>query len=725
MSETYRPPKGVQDEAKMALGWIADGHAGSGFTAVGKKRASDLAEGRAVSAQTILRMYSFFKRHEVDKKAQGFNSGEDGFPSAGRVAWSAWGGDAGFSWSTKIRNSISKSARALSLMAEENNMADMNQVPDLNEELTELLADVFSFYLRAHGAHWNVVGADFAEYHKLFQKIYEDVYESVDPLAENLRKLGAKAPFQLTQFLTLRTLEDAAAISQDPRALALDLLTANDVLLDEISDAFDCATAYGQQGVANFLAGRMDQHQLWKWQLSASLGLEVAVANPDPVDAQGVDEDDTVEDDGMTMPMDMMYGRSAIGAAGLPLAPRDTAWDAAAADKRVQDYAGGKDAMDWAKYAQAFFYVDEADKEKLGSYKLQFADVVDGELKAIPKGIFAVAGVLNGARGGVDIPANDQEAIKGKVATYYAQMAKAFNDDSIKAPFEGRAAAARLGEGTFVSWNTSNGRARGKIEKVITKGQATSSDGFVIEATPEQPAYSVRIYHEKGNGWIPTDTVTVHRGDYLTITSALPAPRSEDLSMVEERKTAIRTAERITMTAEVRKVATDDGSLRIGGYAATFNNEATGLNFREVIAPGAFKRTLATDNPVFLLINHDTESLPLASTQSGTMSLREDNVGLFMEATLDPKNPRAAELASALERGDVDKMSFAFTVAPDGDTRSEGLRTLTDLDLFEVSVVTWPAYDATSVGMRSATDEDLNLRKRKLAAKFKQYSLTK
>jgi phage head maturation protease len=70
-------------------------------------------------------------------------------------------------------------------------------------------------------------------------------------------------------------------------------------------------------------------------------------------------------------------------------------------------------------------------------------------------------------------------------------------------------------------------------------------------------------------------------------------------------------------------------------------------------------------------------------------------------------------------------MSFAFTVAPDGDTRSEGLRTLTDLDLYEVSVVTWPAYDATSVGMRSSDKEDLSIRKRKLALKFKQYSLTK
>ena len=708
----------------MALAWIADGHAGSGFTAVGKKRASDLANGSPLSAQTILRMYSFFKRHEVDKQAQGFNFGEDGFPSPGRVAWSAWGGDAGFSWATKIRNSISKSVRALSLMAEENDMADMNQVPDLNEELTELLADVFSFYLRAHGAHWNVVGADFSEYHKLFQKIYEDVYESVDPIAENLRKLGAKAPFQLTQFIAIRTLEDAPMASQDPRALAMDLLMANDILLDEISDAFDCATAYGQQGVANFLAGRMDQHQLWKWQLSASLGLEVAVPNPDPVDAQGVDEDDVEEESAETWALAPMPIRSATGAAGLPFAARDASWDAAAADKRVQAWAGGEN-MDWAKYGKAFFYVDEADKEKLGSYKLQFADIIDGELKAVPKAIFAVAGILNGARGGVDIPADEQEAIKGKVAAYYSAMAKAFDDDSIKAPFEGRAAAARLGEGTFVSWNTSNGRANGKIEKVISKGQATSSEGFVIEATPDQPAYQVRIYKKQGNGWIPSDVVSVHRGEYLTITSALPAPRSEDMTMVEERKTAIRTAERITMAAEVRKVATDDGSLKIGGYAATFGNEATGLNFREVIAQGAFTRTLKSDNPVFLLINHDTDSLPLASTQSGTMSLREDNVGLYMEATLDPKNPRAAELASALERGDVDKMSFAFTVAPDGDTRSEGLRTLTDLDLFEVSVVTWPAYDATSVGMRGASDEDLNLRKRKLAAKFKHYSLTK
>jgi len=726
MAETFRVPKGVQDEAKMALAWIADGHAGSGFTAVGKKRASDLAAGHAVSAETILRMYSFFKRHETDKQAEGFNSGEDGFPSAGRVAWSAWGGDAGFTWSTRIRNQISKSARALSLMAsEEGDMADMNQVPDLNEELTELLADVVSFYFRAHGAHWNVKGADFSEYHKLFQKIYEDVYESIDPIAENLRKLGSVAPFTLGSFMALRCLEDASTILQDPIALANDLLVANDMILDELSDAFDCASMYNQQGIANFLAGRIDSHQYWKWQLTVSLGQEVTQPSVDPVDAQGIDADDEEEQtEGMTMPM-MIMPRNASGASDLPIAPRDTTWDAAAADKRVQDYAGGKDNMDWAKYAKAFFYVDEADKELLGSYKLGFADVIDGSLVAVPKGIFAVAGVLNGARGGADIPESDAMEIKDKVSAYYSRMAKEFNDDSIKAPFENRASAARIGEGSFVSWNTSNGRAKGKVEKVATKGQAKSSEGYTIEATPDHPAFVIRIYKEQGNGWVPTDVTTVHRPDILTVITALPSPRSEDSSMIEARK-AMATAERITMTAEVRAVATDDGSMKIGGYAATFNAEATGLNFREVIAPGAFTRALASQDPVFLLVNHDMEGIPLASTQSGTLSLRQDSTGLYMEATLDPANPKAQELSSAVRRGDMDKMSFAFTVSPDGQTKDAGLRTLTDIErLYEVSVVTLPAYDSTSVGMRTAEEENLEIAKRKLQLKVKHYSLTR
>ncbi|CAB4148894.1 hypothetical protein UFOVP536_31 [uncultured Caudovirales phage] len=98
----YKPPAGVQSAAKRALKWIADGKAGGGFTSVGRRRAAQLASGVSVSRDTVARMKSYFARHTVDKKATGFSAGEKGYPSAGRVAWDAWGGDAGKAWVNRI-----------------------------------------------------------------------------------------------------------------------------------------------------------------------------------------------------------------------------------------------------------------------------------------------------------------------------------------------------------------------------------------------------------------------------------------------------------------------------------------------------------------------------------------------------------------------------------------------------------------------------------------------
>lgn len=98
--QTFKPTAGVAANAKRALKWIAEGHAGGGFTDVGRRRASQLANREAVSADTIRRMNSFFARHEVDKKGKDFNNMEK--PSAGRVAWDAWGGDEGQKWAKRI-----------------------------------------------------------------------------------------------------------------------------------------------------------------------------------------------------------------------------------------------------------------------------------------------------------------------------------------------------------------------------------------------------------------------------------------------------------------------------------------------------------------------------------------------------------------------------------------------------------------------------------------------
>jgi hypothetical protein len=91
----------MSNAAKRALKWKADGKATGAGTQVGWTRAGQLARKDSLSLDTVKRMYSFFSRHEVDKKGKGFYDGPE-FPSNGRIMWDAWGGDAGFSWSRAI-----------------------------------------------------------------------------------------------------------------------------------------------------------------------------------------------------------------------------------------------------------------------------------------------------------------------------------------------------------------------------------------------------------------------------------------------------------------------------------------------------------------------------------------------------------------------------------------------------------------------------------------------
>lgn len=394
MAETYRPPKGVQDEAQRALKWIADGKAGSGFTDTGRARAAQLARGNALSAETVLRMHSYLSRHEVDKQGKGFNPGDEGYPSPGRVAWAAWGGDPGLAWSSRIRDQLA--------------------------ERTAMLE--------------------------------EAIMETRD-LPPSYRPSES---------------EDVPVFRPS------------------------CATcAY------------------------------------------------------FTLSVDPTSGEASGSCAK---------WDAGC------DPEGYCDA--WESHGEN----------------------LPGWLK------------------------DDEEA--------------------------------------------------------------------------EEPAVEVEVE-------IP-----------LEINSADPE--------VEERKSLLEACEKRSIPAELRAETMADGTVRVRGYAAVFNQESTGLPFREVIAPGAFARSLDRGDDVFLLVNHDTDQLPLARRSSGTLTLSEDENGLLIDAELDPANPRAAEVASVLARQDASEMSFAFKVAEGGSRkREDGVRELSDLDLFEVSIVTWGAYNQTSVGLRSAEEDDL------------------
>jgi starvation-inducible DNA-binding protein len=139
----------------------------------------------------------------------------------------------------------------------------------LTEALSSLLGDAVTMYFQAHGYHWNVEGQDFSQYHALFESIYEDVYSSIDPIAENIRKLDQYAPFALKQFMSLRTFDFGAA-QQSPSAMAKALLKSNVSIIASLNKTFKTAMDEDEQGIANFLAERIDMHSKWGWQLRAS-----------------------------------------------------------------------------------------------------------------------------------------------------------------------------------------------------------------------------------------------------------------------------------------------------------------------------------------------------------------------------------------------------------------------------------------------------------------------
>lgn len=145
----------------------------------------------------------------------------------------------------------------------------------------------------------------------------------------------------------------------------------------------------------------------------------------------------------------------------------------------------------------------------------------------------------------------------------------------------------------------------------------------------------------------------------------------------------------------------DNDVIKVSGYAAVFDTETDiGGMFREKIERGAFKDAIGRDDVVFL-VNHD--GLPLARTRSGTLTLKEDKHGLFMETELDPDDPDVRAIIPKMKRGDLDKMSFAFMpeVEEWDDSGEMPVRTIKQASLHDVSIVTHPAYSDTDIGLRS------------------------
>ena len=136
--------------------------------------------------------------------------------------------------------------------------------------LKKTLADSFCFYLKAHNFHWNVEGMFFKQLHDFFGDLYEEVHDSIDPLAEEIRTLDAYVPGSLKRYQDLTEIEDQLNVPKAQEMIA-ELLSDNEIIIQDLNIVFKLANELDKQGLADFIAGRIDAHSKHEWMLKSFL----------------------------------------------------------------------------------------------------------------------------------------------------------------------------------------------------------------------------------------------------------------------------------------------------------------------------------------------------------------------------------------------------------------------------------------------------------------------
>ena len=140
----------------------------------------------------------------------------------------------------------------------------------LIDELKKVHADAFTFYLKAHFYHWNVEGPNFPQYHDFLQNLYQEVFASIDTLAELIRTLDSYAPGTLTRLKELTTIEETDDVP-DAKTMMMRLLQENNILRASLLTAYKTADTTGEVGISNFLQDRIQAHEKHSWMLRSIL----------------------------------------------------------------------------------------------------------------------------------------------------------------------------------------------------------------------------------------------------------------------------------------------------------------------------------------------------------------------------------------------------------------------------------------------------------------------
>ena len=316
-------------------------------------------------------------------------------------------------------------------------------------------------------------------------------------------------------------------------------------------------------------------------------------------------------------------------------------------------------------------------------------------------------GSASGKKGGIDFSESTEKSIRGRVEKH--------NED-----VEGMADWRKLKMGTakavvrrgFGAYSTSHRPGVSRQAWGLARLRAFSY--LLKNDRPQNPKY------RSDNDLLPTEHPRYSKKEEKMSTQHLdvfdrPVAISQTLE-TQKRNTILKEMDNqtenrsFTFSAVEERNSNDNDTLLFTGYASVFDKpygvrDSRG-QYNEIIKQGAFKKTLKEQDDVRFLVNHD--GIPLARTSSGTLQLEEDDYGLFVRAELDPSNPTVAEVSSAMKRGDLNEMSFAFAAIKDNFDNNGENREVNEARLFDVSVVTYPANPWAGAKLRGIDIENLH-----------------
>lgn len=454
------PTESMASNARRGLEWRRE--FGRGGTEVGVARARNLANRDELSPSTVRRMHSFFSRHAVDSQAEGFNSGEEGFPSAGRIAWELWGGDSGRTWAESKRNALErideeKSMKAIVTTGEaeghvhtyDDAMDGGMTSPPVGEpdgHVHRFVMDddgrIVIFMAEGHTHEPRETMQREEDYEKSMEKKFLTVPFHIESTKQREdEKLGIVKGYAST-FNVDRGDDriepeafDETLRSHKERGRAIRMLWQHST--NELIGGFPASKAYVDskglyvEGQINLETQRgREAYALAKQGVLSdfSIGFMIKQADYEKQDGKNIRVIKELElfevslvGEPMNQEAQFTEVKAVVPFQDLPLASREREWDSGMAVSRVRQFVGADEEPN-AEYRRAFMYYDENNEDNFGAYKLPIADVIDGRLMAIPRAIFAVAGVLRGARGGVDIPQSEMAGVRSNVERYYRKM---------------------------------------------------------------------------------------------------------------------------------------------------------------------------------------------------------------------------------------------------------------------------------------------------------------